>query len=139
MRFIALAIVIFAAYSAYNEFFSKPKEFAIGPYIEPELQEAVYKVRSDIDAIRSGISRDAKRNSFSGKAPYPELLTKDPSHLFDNVLITPILPSTQGWQKKTQNSYSYTYAPGKSVDFKYNSANGEFECISDYDTCELFR
>ncbi len=138
MRFVVLAIVIFAAYSAYNQFFSKPKEFNTGPYIAPELQEAVYKARSTIDAVRAGISRDAKRNSFSGKAPYPEYLTKDPGHLFDNVLISPVLPTSQGWQMRAHNSYTYTYGPGQSADFEYDPQNGEFSCISSYEVCQLF-
>ncbi len=138
MRLILFAIVIFAAYSAYNQFIAKPEESTLGPSIEPEYETAIYQARSQLEAIRSGISRDAKRNSFSGRAPYPDHLTKDSEHLFDNVLITPILPNKNGWQQSSPHTYTYTYGPGQVAEFTYNPQSGEFPCVSDYTVCQFF-
>lgn len=137
MRLVILAILIFAAYSAYNQFFAKHKEVNEEAYLSPELQDAVYKGRADIDAIRSGISRDHKRNALSGKAPYPVTLTKESTHLFGNVLITPIMPGS-GWEQTASNSYTYTFGPGQSADFEYNPQNGEFGCVNSYEVCRFF-
>ncbi len=137
-RIIGFAIIIFALYSAYNEFFSNASNQDTGPSIPAEYETAIYKARSDIEAIYSGISRDAKRNQYSGKDPYPKTLTKDANHLFGNVLITPIYPSKKGWQWQGQHNYTYTYAPDKSVSFRYSPADGELYCVSDYEICQFF-
>ncbi len=138
LRIIGFAVVIFAAYSAYHEFFATSKDYETGPSIQPEYEAAIYKARSDLEAIYSGISRDVKRNKYSGKDPYPKTLTNDADHLFGNVLITPIYPSKKGWQWQGQNHYTYTYGPGKSVSFEYSPRDGKLYCRSDYEICQFF-
>lgn len=137
MRFIIIAIVLFAGYSAYNEFFAKKKSEPTYS-IPVEYEESVYQAKANIEAIRSGISRDSKRNTFSGKDPFPTYLTEGSDHLFNNVLITPINPSKNGWQQKSPHTYTYTYASNKMVEFSYSPENGEFICMSSYDVCQLF-
>lgn len=140
MRFILFAVVIYAAYLAFNQV-TQDSSSAYTKELSTEINDSINKARVNLESIRSAIRRDYKRSVFRGDSVYPETLSTNSSHLFDNVLMTPILSSGSiGWKSLGQESYQYTYGeePDSNVVFRYNNNTGEILCVSEFSKCILF-
>ncbi len=116
----------------------------------------ITKGRSDVAAIRSGISLQRSKNMLEGNAQaigfFPNNLDtigaagygQSDQRLFNyndgntsNILEYPIFSSTRdgGWLKTGANAYSYTVG-GVATDFNYTNANGLFNCAAGVANCD---
>jgi len=110
----------------------------------------ITKGRSDVAAIRSGISLQRSKNMLEGTTPFiPTNLdtiaaaSNDGDRLFNyndgntsNILEYPIFSSNRdgGWIKTGVNAYSFSVG-GVATAFTYNNANGIFSCTADTANC----
>ena len=91
----------------------------------------VVKGRSDVAAIRSGISNFRSRHLMEGNSTlYPTTLENDDSMLFTNVMEYGIAPRSgvAGHWSKSDNTHYVFYLGDGNVTFTYNSSNGHFDC-----------
>lgn len=110
----------------------------------------ITKGRSDVAAIRSGISLQRSKNMLESNNPtIPASLdpiavyNADGSRLFNvndgntsNILEYPIFSANRdgGWLKTGANAYSFTVG-GVTTDFNYTNANGLFNCAAGAANC----
>ncbi|NPA73481.1 MAG: prepilin-type N-terminal cleavage/methylation domain-containing protein [Epsilonproteobacteria bacterium] len=105
----------------------------------------IVKGKSQVSAIRNGISLQKSRNMLKGDStPYPDKLDNVTSYNVDdqklfyfndgnasNILEYPIY-SKKGidghWVKTAANKYAFYVRSDKNVSFEYNSTTGSFDC-----------
>ncbi|MDD3324778.1 MAG: type II secretion system protein [Sulfurospirillaceae bacterium] len=100
------------------------------------------KAKSEISAIRSGLSLLKSKRMMEGNTTMPQELdtaaaNTAPANLFSgggngNVLEYPIIARATGWMKTSANTadpitYSITLSSG-AVTFNYSKTNGTFDC-----------
>jgi len=103
------------------------------------------KVKTQIATIRAGISSAYSKNIMSGDSDKcPELEGSDNSKLFENVLVTPIIPNQPdiNWtlesNSTTQTKYKLVIG-NENTTFTYKkdtSKNCPFTCKSSDDLCK---
>lgn len=89
----------------------------------------ITKTRAEITAILSGISLKYSENLLSANPTYPQKLDSN-ELLFSEVLPIGIKDANNkdGWSKNGEN-YTFKYKEN-IANFRYDSTNGKFECIS---------
>ncbi len=113
----------------------------------------IVKGKSQVAAIRNGISLQKSRNMIKGDAtPYPDKLDNvnvyntDDKPLFyfndgnsSNILEYPIY-SKKGadghWVKTAAKKYAFFVTQDKNVSFDYNSTTGSFDCNHTDENCK---
>ncbi|NPA67789.1 MAG: prepilin-type N-terminal cleavage/methylation domain-containing protein [Chlorobi bacterium] len=103
-------------------------------------QAGIVKIKSEIQAVRSGIHSKMSTSILADSASCPALEGSDNGKLFDNVTdgIPPSDTSGVVWVKNDDTNYTVSYN-GKSTDFIYNntiSAKCSFKCDSSDDLCK---
>ena len=105
----------------------------------------IVKGKSQISAIRNGISLQKSRNMLKGDAtPYPDKLDNinvynvDNKALFyfndgnsSNILEYPVYSKANEdghWVKTSSNTYAFFVTRDKNISFDYNSTTGSFDC-----------
>ena len=101
---------------------------ALPKFTEALNQADIGKAKSTVTAIRSGLQVYKNKHILLGQQPYPSSLDRGTGKLFDVVLPDGITPSNEsgGWSK-SGNYYIFHTASG-NIAFKYNNADGSFEC-----------
>jgi len=112
----------------------------------------VVKGRSQVAAIRNGISLQKSRNMLrASSSPYPTALdsaTANTAHarLFSfndgntsNILEYPIYSKKNAdghWWKEDNTTYDFFITQDKNVSFTYNSTTGSFDCNHSIEDCK---
>jgi len=101
------------------------------------------KVKTQIATIRAGISSAYSKNIMSGDSDKcPELEGNDSNTLFENVLVTPIIPNQPdiNWTLESNSSTQYKLVIGdENTTFTYeknSSKNCPFTCNSSDELCK---
>ena len=113
----------------------------------------IVKGKSQVSAIRNGISLQKSRNMLKGDStPYPDKLDNvitynvNDQKLFyfndansSNILEYPIyskLSSDGHWVKTAANKYAFFITHDKNISFDYNSTTGSFDCDHTANDCK---
>ena len=112
----------------------------------------IVKGKSQVSAIRNGISLQKSRNMLRGDAtPYPDNLDNaatntDGATLFffndgnsSNILEYPIYARNNAdghWIKTAANTYAFFVTRDTNVSFDYNSTTGSFDCEHTNANCQ---
>ncbi len=111
------------------------------------------KGKSQVSAIRNGISMQKSRNMLTGDAtPYPDKLDNVTTYnisgqkLFyfsdgnqSNILQYPIYSKKDmdgHWIKTASDKYAFYITQDKNVSFEYNSTTGSFDCDHTKTDCQ---
>ena len=113
----------------------------------------IVKGKSQVSAIRNGISLQKSRNILKGDAtPYPDKLDNVNSYNIDNQLLFyfndgnnsnileyPIYSKKNAdghWVKTANNTYAFFVTQDTNVSFEYNSTTGSFDCNHANENCK---
>ena len=112
----------------------------------------VVKGRSEVAAIRNGISLQKSRNMLrASSSPYPAILDKATANsahkrLFflndgntSNILDYPIYSKKNAdghWWKESNTTYDFFITQDKNVSFTYNPTTGSFDCNHSIEDCK---
>lgn len=96
----------------------------------------VANARTQIAAIKSGISLKYNDSVLKGTPKYPDTLESPGSNLFQNVVSVPVKDSgtKNGWHKTGATTYTFKL-DGQTANFNYNKNTGEFDCTSGDGLC----
>ena len=95
----------------------------------------VANARTQIAAIKSGISLKYNDSVLKGTPAYPDALD-DGNKLFNKVISVNIADSgtKNGWHKTGATTYTFKL-DGQTANFAYNKTTGEFDCESSDGLC----
>jgi len=113
----------------------------------------IVKGKSQVAAIRNGISLQKSRNMLKGDAtPYPDKLDNvnvynvDDKPLFyfndgnkSNILEYPVYSKKNAdghWIKTGANAYAFFVTQNKNITFDYNASTGSFDCNHTDPNCQ---
>ena len=96
----------------------------------------VANAKTQIAAIKSGISLKYNDSVLQGTPKYPDTLESTGSNLFQNVVSVPVKDSgtKNGWHKTGATTYTFKL-DGQTANFTYNKTTGEFDCESSDGLC----
>ena len=96
----------------------------------------VANARTQIAAIKSGISLKYNDSVLKGTPKYPDTLESLGSNLFQNVVSVPVKDSgtKNGWHKTGATTYTFKL-DGQTANFTYDKDTGIFDCTSSDGLC----
>ena len=96
----------------------------------------VANARTQIAAIKSGISLKYNDSVLKGTPKYPDTLESPGSNLFQNVVSVPVKDNgtKNGWHKTGATTYTFKL-DGQTANFTYDKDTGEFDCTSSDGLC----
>ena len=96
----------------------------------------VANAKTQIAAIKSGISLKYNDSVLKGTPKYPDTLESPGSNLFQNVVSVPVKDSgtKNGWHKTGATTYTFKL-DGQTANFTYKNTTGEFDCESSDGLC----
>ena len=96
----------------------------------------VANARTQIAAIKSGISLKYNDSVLKGTPKYPDTLESPGNNLFNKVISVNIADSgtKNGWHKTGATTYTFKL-DGQTANFTYDKDTGEFDCTSSDGLC----
>lgn len=111
--------------------------FAISTVGNSINKTALIKLKSDILLIKNGITQTLEKQLFVNQTKALDELENNNTHLFSNILKTPIINSTEkySWNKIDVNTYLFNLGD-ESLEFKYDNELFIFSCDTSNDICK---